>query len=884
MRPVIAVGWCVTFILGPPLWGQEGRQGQEALAVRANGSVPVIDGRLDDEVWQAAPPITDFVQRDPHEGRAVSESTEVRFLYTNHDLYVGFRGYDREPDQVYGRLVRRDQRTAADYFNLFIDSYRDGRTAFEFAINPSGARRDVYIYNDGAGRDESWDPVYDWATRVDSLGWVVEMRIPFSQLRFTVRDSVAFGVRVRRAINRRNEEANWPFFPRDRAGEVSRYARLVGFTELPSPRRIELLPYTAGSTTLEPQVAGDPFATGRQTAGRFGADLKVGVTSGLTLDLTFNPDFGQVEADPAVVNLTAFETFFPEKRPFFVEGTNLFQFGLAPAQRGEFGFMRGGEEGLVYTRRIGRAPQLAADPHGGYAESVSQTTILGAAKLSGQLGRGWSVGVAQAVTSKEFADIVDSTGAAGRAPIEPLSSYSVLRLQRSVNRGRLAYGAIATGMARSMDEAVFGDLHERALSGGIDLTTRFGGDRFEIDAAIMGSRVEGTPEALVRTQRSSARYFQRPDQTYVTLDSTRTELSGVAGFFRVAKPVGFFTWELQYRTRSPGFEINDMGFQRQSDTHAQRSQIQLRWLQPGQVFRQFQLEVQQRAEFTYGWERTRASVQASASADFLNYWNVSGSVERRLSSFATRLLRGGPAFREPGGYDFRINGRTDYRRKLWVAGMVNRSVEDMSGARSWTGGGRIGFRPPGRFTLTLEGRGGWTTSDRQYVTRRTVSDSTYYLLGHLERRELSLTVRADVAITPRLSLELYAQPFLSAGHYEELRVAADPRAARYADRLDPLESDRMSRPGGGAGVDIDIDRDGTVDFSMSDPDFRIVSLRSNAVLRWEFRPGSTLYLVWQQDRRDRFDDPAFDVQSSAGDLLRATGTHVFAAKIAWWIG
>lgn len=492
--------------------------------------------------------------------------------------------------------------------------------------------------------------------------------------------------------------------------------------------------------------------------------------------------------------------------------------------------------------------------------------------------------MAQAVTSKEFADIVDSVGARGRAPIEPLSSYSVLRVQRSVNRGRLAYGAIATGMFRSMDESVFESLHDRAFSGGVDFTARFGRDRFEINAALMGSHVEGTPEALVRTQRSSARYYQRPDQTYVTLDSTRTSLSGVAGFLRVAKPVGFFTWELQYRTRSPGFEINDVGFQRQSDTHVQRSQVQFRWLTPGRVFRRFEIELQQQAEFTYGWERTRATVQASTSADFLNYWNISGSVERQFPSLATRLLRGGPAFREPGAYEFRVNGRTDFRRKVWVGGSVTRNVEDVSGARSWSGGARVGFRPPGRFTLTLEGRGGWTTSDRQYVTLRTVGDSTYYMLGRLGRRELSLTVRADVAITPKLSLELYAQPFLSAGHYEQLRVAADPGAANYADRLDPLGSDRMTRPGGGASIDVDIDRDGAVDFSISDPDFRIVSLRSNAVLRWEFRPGSTLYLVWQQNRRDQFDDPVFDVRSSAGDLLRATGTHVFAAKIAWWIG
>ena len=878
MRLVIAVCCCALLAWAGPL------AAQEAVAVRADGSEPVVDGRLDDQAWSAAPPITEFLQRNPDEGAAASESTEVRFVYTDRDLYVAFRGFDREPDRVYGRLVRRDQRTAADYFSLFIDSYRDGRTAFEFSINPSGARRDVYIYDDGGGRDDSWDPVYTWATRVDSLGWTVEMRIPFSQLRFSARDSLVFGLRIRRAINRRNEDASWPFFPRDQAGEVSRYATLTGFGRLPSPRRIELLPYTSGSATLEPKVAGNPFATGHETVGRFGMDAKLGLTSGLTLDLAVNPDFGQVEADPAVVNLTAFETFFPEKRPFFVEGSNLFRFGLAPAQQGMFGFRRGGEEGLVYTRRVGRAPQISADVNGGFADPVRQTTILGAAKLSGQIGGGWSVGVAQAVTAKEFADISDSLDVRGRSPIEPLTSSTVLRVQRSVSRGRLAYGAIASGLIRELDESVFDQLHRRAFSGGVDLATRFGRDRFEIDAAVMGSRVEGSADALIRTQLSSARYYQRPDQSYTVLDLGRTDLTGIAGYLRVAKPVGFLTWDLQYRTRSPGFEINDLGFQRRSDFHEQESEFQFRWLQPGQVFRQFEIELQQQAQFTYGWERTETSVEASVSADFLNYWNLNADVERQFPSSATRLLRGGPAVLEPGAYDFRIGGRTDFRRKVWLRGGVNRTIEDASGARSWSVDGGINFRPPGNFTLTLNGRGRWDTSDRQYVTRRTAGDSTYYVLGRLDRRELSLTLRADLALTPRLSLELYAQPFMSAGRYESLRLVADPRAPRYADRLDPLGPDRMTRPSAGAPIDIDVDRDGATDFTIPDPDFRVVSLRSNAVLRWEFRPGSTLFLVWQQDRRDRFDDAVLDVESGVRDLLQATGTHVFAVKVAWWIG
>lgn len=857
---------------------------QHAEAVRTNGEVPVIDGRLDESVWTTAAPITGFLQRNPIEGATPSESTEVRFLYTDRDLYVGFRGYDRTPGGVYGRLVRRDQRAASDHFSLFIDSFFDRRTAYEFTINPTGARRDVFIYDDGGGRDDSWDPVYDWATQVDSLGWTVELRIPFSQLRFSGRDSVVFGLRLRRGINRRNEEMNWPFFPRDQAGEVSRYARLVGLRDLPSPRRIEVLPYTAGSAAFEPAEAGNPFVTGERSSVRTGADLKVGVTSGLTLDLTVNPDFGQVEADPAVVNLSAFETFFPEKRPFFIEGTNLFQFGLQPSRRGEFGGGRGGEEDLVYTRRIGRAPQVDPDDGGGYAESVEQTTILSAAKLSGQIGGGWQMGLAQAVTAKERADVLDGLGNRGSAPVEPLTSVTVVRALRSVRGGRLAYGAIATGLVRDLDESVFEELHERAFTGGLDLSARFGRDTYVLDVAVTGSRVEGGAEALVLTQRRSAHYFQRPDQDHLDLDSSRTALSGFAGYARLAKAVGFLTWDLRYATRSPGFEINDLGFLRRADLHEQRAEVELRWLQPGTVFREFELQFQEQLAFTYGGERTRTSVEASANGDFLNYWNLSLGIERRFEALNTRLLRGGPAFLEPGGWDLRVSGRTNFRKQLSGNARVSHSRDDVGGNRSWRFNAAVRVRPPGGFAFSLDGGADRETDDRQYVTQETVADSTYYVLGRLDRREVSLTLRADLALSPRLSLELYAQPFVSVGRYETLKLAANTRAAAHGARTDVLGADRLTRPGGDADVLVDVDRDGTNDFSFEEPDFRVVSIRTNTVLRWEFRPGSSLFLVYQQNRRDRTNDANFRIPAALGDAFGASGSHVFAVKIAYWLG
>ena len=908
---------------GAPVAAQE-----EARAVRAQGAPPVIDGRLEEGAWAGAPPLTQLTQREPVEGSAPSESSQVRFVYSDEALYVGFRGFDRQPNRIMGRLVRRDQRIISDYFNVFIDSYYDRRSAFEFSFNPSGARRDVFIYDDGGGRDESWDPVYDWATRVDSLGWVVELRIPFSQLRYPPRDSLVFGLRVRRSIVRNREESSWPFFPRDQVGEVSHFGRLVGLVGLPRPRRLELLPYTAGSASFEPAENGNPFATGRRQTLRGGTDLKFGVTSGLTLDLTANPDFGQVEADPAVVNLTAFESFFPEKRPFFVEGGNLFRFGLgAPGVArgmemggggggggggGEFG---GGGEGLVYTRRIGRSPQIRADVgDGGYVDRVQQTAILGAGKVTGQLPGGWGLGLMQAVTAREEALTVDSVGLRGVAPVEPLTGYSVLRLQRNARGGRLAFGVIATSVVRHLDgptqrpmvqpcfdgalvarqciagftvdsgTPAFQALRARAFTGGTDLRWRLGRDRFDLVAGVMGSRVEGSAEAITATQRNSAHYFQRPDQTYAVLDSSRTSLEGFAGYARAAKALGFWTWELRYATRSPGFEANDMGFMRRADEHAFRGETNLRWLRPGRVFRRFELETSGQVSYTYGWERGETQVSGRLNTEFANYWGLNLNGERSVASLATNLLRGGPAFREPGSWRLGGNLRSDFRRSIWGNLGGSYQVEDVTGVTRASVQGGLRFRPPGSISVSLEGRVSRDADDRQFVAREEVADSVYRVFSRVDRREASLTFRVDLALTPRLSLELYAQPFVSAGQYSALRLVADPKAAAYAGRFDPLETDRLTRPGGGSDVTVDLDRDGASDFDFPDPDFRVVALRTNSVLRWEFLPGSTLFLVWQQNREDRASIGTVDFGRGFLDTFTAQGTNVFALKVAYWVG
>ena len=528
-----------------------------AVAVRANPESPDIDGRLDDEAWKPAPVISDFTQRDPNEGEPGTERTEVRVIYTDAALYVGVRAFDSQADQIIGHLTRRDEWSPSDWIGVAIDSYRDRRTAFLFMVNAAGVKRDIYLFDDN-NEDESWDAVWEVATSRDPEGWTAEFRIPFSQLRFPNADQVEFGFNVYRQINRLNEEQYWRVPPQNQSGIVSRFGDLVGIENIKPPRRVQVMPYVSATGAWEPAEAGDPFRTGSDQNGALGADINAGVTSNLTLSATINPDFGQVEADPAVVNLSAFETFFPEKRPFFNEGLDIFRFPIG------LGDGDGANQQLFYTRRIGRAPQGSADPRGGHAETLQQSTILGAAKISGKTPGGWTVGLAGALTAEEKADVIDSVGALHQDVVEPRTKYLVGRLARDFRSGLTQVGVFGTAVDRSLtDNLDF--LRSAAYTGGLNWSHRFLDDTYSISGWVVGSHVRGSEQAITLTQLSSARYYQRPDNDYVTFDPTRTSLSGFAGQFIASKQAGNWRYSAGVDTRSPGFEVNDLGFQQDAD-------------------------------------------------------------------------------------------------------------------------------------------------------------------------------------------------------------------------------------------------------------------------------------------------------------------------------
>lgn len=829
-----------------------------------------VDGVADEAAWSRAQIATDFVQFEPAEGQRSTERTEARIVYGDDALYVFMRAYDSEPDAVVGQLTRRDQDSHSDQLGVVIDSYFDRRTAFHFAVNPVGVKHDIYRFDD-TSEDSGWDAVWDVATATTPDGWTAEFRIPYSQLRFREADEQTWGINFMREIARRQETAVWAPTARSDGAIVSRFGELRGLRNLSAPNRMEILPYTLGSLERAPGDEQNPYYSANATFGTAGVDVKYGVTSDLTLDVTINPDFGQVEADPAQVNLSAFETFLPERRPFFVEGSSIFNFGIG------IGDGDGGAESLFYSRRVGRAPQGSADPAGGWAEVDDQTTILGAWKLSGKTAGGWSIGALHAVTAEEHARVTPGVGDEYREAVEPLSSYGVLRVQKDFREGRSAIGIIGTGLVRGGEVAERLSLRSHAYTGGVDFRHRFGGENWQLSGYALGSHVQGSPEAMARTQRSAARYFQRPDAEHVTYDPTRTSLQGGSASVGLSKISGGF-WRVGsgVQTRTPGFEANDVGFMNSADYVTHWGWLGYHRGTPQGPFRRWALNLNGWHSWNYDGNRTGTGGNVNMNAQFRNFWNAWAGVNRELEAYSAGVLRGGPLFRRESSTNFWGGVGTDSRRAVQLN--LNGYGNVRPDSDSWNLGvsPNVRIRPSGRATFSLGAFVNRNLDDRQWVGL-VETDEPHYLFGRIEQTTVGVTARVDYAFTSTLSLQLYAQPFVSAGAYRAYKQVADPLAARYEDRFDAVPT-RLEDGARWA----DLDGDG-VEESFDDPDFNVKQLRTNAVLRWEYLPGSALFVVWSQGRDAASSDGSFDFRGDMRDLFRAEGDHVFMIKVSYWM-
>lgn len=811
---------------------------------------PVIDGRPGDAAWADAPVIDAFKEYEPTTGAEPRFKTELRILYDDRYLYILGRMYDPAPDSIISLLSRRDVRTESEQLKLVIDSYHDRRTAYQFILNPAGVKRDFYVYNDN-NEDPTWDAVWDGHASIDSLGWVAEFRIPFSQMRFADRDEHTFGLLVVRDVARTRQRISWPLYDRNKQGYISQGGDVVGIRGLPRPRRAEILPYVVTKNVTRPISGGGWEHPQEQT---LGADVKWGITSNLTVDATLNPDFGQVEADPAVLNLSAFEQFFEERRPFFLEGAGIFDF------RTSCGDIDDGCRGLFYSRRIGRSPQLgflAPDPG-----NASASRVLGAAKLSGRLANGLNIGVLNAVTDRELG--------AGNATIEPQTNYAVVRVLQDLRGGSGGLGAMLTAVNRNLDSGTEDFLRREAYTGGVDFRKRFAQNNYELAAMVSGSMIRGNANAIARTQRDGVHRYQRRDDD-LEFDPTRTELIGDAQRLTISKFGGGITrFQTLLQRFSPGYETNDLGFQIRADEQIFRNWYSVQLNQPTQYYRRAFLNFNTFNSWSTEGLATQFGLNTNWHVELPNtHWLHFGVNGDLPGTFDDRGARGGVAFRRAA--TFEVWGGWEGDRRTWwtpvaFAGMWR--GDEWASRGGWLELG-YQFRVGSAFSASLGLNGQRSLNDSQWFENYgdVASDTAHVTFAQLDQWTLGITTRMNYTVTPNLSLQVYAQPFASVGDYSEWKELSDtPRAVRYADRFQPF------------------DAMGSIGALSNDPGgVNFKQLRTNTVLRWEYRPGSILFLVWQQGRDAFNPSPTrFDFGRDFGDLVALHPNNTFLLKMSYW--
>jgi hypothetical protein len=841
-----------------------------------NPHAPVIDGKLDEACWQRATWEKGFVQRDPYEGEPPSQDTAFKILYDAGNLYVAIRALDTEPDRIEKRVTRRDDQQG-DRVAVSLDSYFDHRTAFVFNINAAGVKSDYLISENGDNLDSGWDPIWHAAAHLGQDGWTAEMQIPFSQLRFGSQQEQVWGMQIWRFLHRKEELSGWQLIPKDASGLVHLHGELHGIQNVKSHRQIELLPYIVAQTERFESEEGNPFATGRDHKAEVGLDGKLAVTSDLTLNFTVNPDFGQVEADPSVVNLTTQEVFFVERRPFFIEGRNILNFQVMGGD-GDFS-----QDNLFYSRRIGRPPQHDPDTEDHeYVRSPEYTSILGAFKLTGKTKNGTSIGVMESLTAREVAEI-DSYGERRDEVVEPFTSYFLGRVQKDWDQGNTIIGGMFTATNRKIEDPQLAYFHRAAYTGGLDFRRSWKDQTYVFSAKSLFSRVRGDAEAIQETQESSVHYFQRPDATHVSVDPTRTSLDGHGGTLSFGKEGdGRIRFSLGGTWRSPGLELNDVGFLRQADRIMQWSWAGYRVLEPFSIFREVNVNANQWRGWDFSGENLFDGGNVNGGAKFKNYWRIGAGINRQGESLSTTMLRGGPALRRPGGWGNWVSLGTDGRKKLrFHAGGWNFWGEEDSRRHKeiWFG---ATYRPSNALTVMVEPNIGTNRQELQYVSTEEFGDQDRYILAHIDQKTVGITIRLNYSITPNLSIQYYGQPFISTGDYTQFKRITHPRADAYGDRFQTYTDSEISYEAEENEYHVDETGDGMVDYSFSNPNFNFRQFRSNLVLRWEYSPGSTLYVVWSQDRTNEVEQGDFNFGRDMDDLFRVAPHNVFLVKFSRW--
>jgi hypothetical protein len=850
----------------------DGAPAKQVRAIRLSGGGGAIklDGRLDDAAWAQAAWISDFLQKIPKEGAPPSDSMRIAIFYDDDALYVGARMYSRDPAKLQAPLSRRDNTTQADHLWVSFDSYHDRRTAYSFGVTASGVRMDWYHAADHeTDIDMGFDPVWEAKANIDGLGWTAEMRIPFSQLRFNDTPVQQWGFNANHWNPATSEDVFWVPVPTNRTGWSSFMGELIGIEGIKPSRRLEVMPYGAADTRFQSDVApADPFNGGANLAGRVGADLKMGLGPNITLDATVNPDFGQVEADPAVVNLSAFEFFFDERRPFFTEGSRL---------------LSGNGPSYFHSRRIGASP--ACNVSADFVECPPNATILGAAKVTGRLATGMSLGALTAVTSREYARTFDTlANTFGRVEVARPAGYGVVRVQQEFGASKSVVGVTLTTVQRDLDSLLAPTFTRRAYSGGADWVLRWDRGAYELRGYLGFSHLRGDQRAINRVQVSPVHYFQRPDARYLTYDSTRTTFTGSVSDIWFRKTRGNWLYDLEYGWESPAYDPNDAGRLVNTDGRYGFARIRYRQTKPGRWYQNYNLWLMTQAEWDYGDDRQLHFNELYGDVTFKNFWNLSSYVDYLPRAFDHSATRGGPTMATAQSWNWVVRLANNFgARNSWVARVYY--GEDELGGETYRLSGELSIRPSSRFQFTATPNYLRAISARQYVAKfpGTGTAATYgtrYVFAAIDQSTFLIQLRANYTIGPDLTLELYGEPFAASGKYYSF---GDLAAARTFDLVGYASDTTATHSVIRWARDSVTFKDSGFRETIANPDFNILSFRSNAVLRWEWRPGSTLYLVWAQNR--------FGFEPTArlvgfGDLMDsfgARGDNFFAVKVSYWL-
>ncbi len=846
-------------------------------AVKTNQKIN-IDGLLNENIWKSTDYVSGFTQLDPVEGKPASEKTVIYISYDETALYIGARMYDT-PDSIYANLARRDEDSNSDQLTVFLSPYNDKRSGNYFGITAAGTLKDGVLYND-EWDDITWDGVWEGKVRIDKESWTAEMKIPFSQLKFKSSGIQSWGIDFKRDIARKHERDYLVYIPKTESGFVSHFAELQGIRNIKPSDRLEILPYITSKASYLGHALNDPFNNGSQYSAGLGGDLKYGLGSNLTLNATINPDFGQVEIDPAVINLSDVETFFDEKRPFFVEGFNIFNFGNG-GSRSNWSFNWGTPD-FFYSRRLGRSPQ-GSIPDAGFTSTPDGTHILGAAKLTGKIDDDINLGVVQAVTQREYADL-STNGIKSQSEIEPLTYYGIFRAQEEINEGAQGLGFISTITKRFFKDGRLKDeINGEAYTGGIDGWTFLDSNKEWVLTDWSGmSYVGGTRQRILDLQQNSGHYFQRPDSKFMKLDSSATSLAGYAGRLMVNKQKGKVFLNTALGVISPGFDLNDLGYMWRTNIINYHCVSGYTWNDPSGWYRSLQLGAALFRSYNFDGNITWQGIYTFANGTTLNYFDISTDYAYNPRTINDRGTRGGPVMLNLPGYQFDISANTDTRNNFVFSSGYNSYIQE-NNSKNWGISVEVDYRPVANVLISISPNYSKNIDNSQYINTFTDSYAavTYgkrYVFGELDQNTLSAGVRLNWTFTPNLSLQFYAQPLISTGKYARYKELAEPGTYNfnvYGENGSTYNKETHIADPDGSGPADPID--------LGQNDFKFVSLRGNAVLRWEYLPGSVVYFVWTQTRSESYDDPQFQFNKVFTNLTDLRPDNIFLIKMTYWL-